>query len=188
MVRIYLKREPARECLEGRLAGMRQALALEPEAPIGDDALTGEAILAVAPVEAYDLTLGTGGPADWLRVFVEHGDLNRVEYHFADWGAHERVELTPDEEATLLAWINRFARVWESSHPPKAGAARTPLPLFYGRSLTARSPGSGNPRAGSAWFQKGFFASRPSSVYPPPPAVKVVLSRSASRRTGELHL
>ena len=113
MVRIYLKREPARECLEGRLAGMRQALSLEPEAPIGDDALTGEAILAVAPVEAYDLTLGTGGPADWLRVFVEHGDLNRVEYHYADWGAHERVELTPDEEATLLAWINRFARVWE---------------------------------------------------------------------------
>jgi hypothetical protein len=65
------------------------------------------------PVEAYDLTLGTGGPADWIRVFLEYGDLNRVEYHFADGMRHETVPLTPEEEALLLAWIDRFARVWE---------------------------------------------------------------------------
>lgn len=113
MVRIFLKREPARDCLEGRLAGMRRALATPPEASAGDDALTGEDLLSVAPVEAYDLTLGTGGPADWIRVFLEYGDLNRVEYHYADWGTHERVTLTPEEEALLLAWIDCFARVWE---------------------------------------------------------------------------
>jgi len=96
----------------GRLAGMRQALALEPEAPIGmmPDRGSDPCRDARGGLRPH---LGTGGPADWLRVFVEHGDLNRVEYHYADWGTHERVELTPDEEATLLAWINRFARVWE---------------------------------------------------------------------------
>ena len=113
MVRIYVKRESARESLEGRLAGMRQALAAPSSTPVRDDGLTGEALLSVRPVEAYDLTLGTGGPADWIRVFIEYGDLNRVEYHFADWGTHERVALTPEEEATLFAWIDRFARVWE---------------------------------------------------------------------------
>ena len=113
MVRIALKRESARECLEGRLAGMRKALAAPLDTPVGDEGLTGEDLLSVVPVEAYDLTLGTGGPADWIRVFIEHGDRNRVEYHVADWGTHEQVALTPEEEAILFSWIDRFARVWE---------------------------------------------------------------------------
>lgn len=113
MVRIDLKREPARESLAGRLAGMRKALAAPSDTPVGDNGLTGDDLLAVSPVEAYDLTLGTGGPADWIRVFIEYGDLNRVEYHYADGGTHEQVALTAEEEETLFSWITRFARVWE---------------------------------------------------------------------------
>jgi len=103
-----IERAKARACLEGRLADMKRALEAETDEEGREDGATGEDILAMRRRDCYDLQLSWGGPSDWLRVFVEDGKPGEVEYHYADWGTHEEVALTPREERILRDWISRF--------------------------------------------------------------------------------
>ncbi len=94
----------ARESLESRLASMRHALAGEG----AEEGLVAEDILSVDRHTFYDVQLSWGGPSDWLRVFVEDGRIETVEYHFADWGTHEEVFLSEAQRKDLIRWLETF--------------------------------------------------------------------------------
>lgn len=100
------RREDAERLLAERLAGMRRALATaEPD----EDALTETQILGITRRQVWDIQLSWGGPADWLRVWLdEAGHVHAVEYHYADWFYHHAPALTEPERAILTEWVERF--------------------------------------------------------------------------------
>jgi hypothetical protein len=65
--------------------------------------------LSVSRQVVHRIDLSTGGPADWLEVFMESGDdstIDRIVYHFADWFDHAETVL----DGADFDAAERFAR------------------------------------------------------------------------------
>lgn len=85
----------AQHSLSDRVEGMRRALEIdESEKRDADEAaLTPADVLAIRERKCLDIEFSAGGPADWVRVYLEDGVVSDVEYHYADWFEHEEVYL-----------------------------------------------------------------------------------------------
>ena len=60
--------------------------------------------LAVEVVRHVKVTLGTGGPADWLDAELDdEGDIRTLYYHFADWFDHASVPVDKDSPLWRIA-------------------------------------------------------------------------------------
>lgn len=65
--------------------------------------------LSVSRQVVHRIDLSTGGPADWLEVFMDSGDestIARIVYHFADWFDHAETVL----DGADFDAAERFAR------------------------------------------------------------------------------
>lgn len=63
--------------------------------------------LAVEVVRHVKVTLGTGGPADWLDAELDdNGDIRTLYYHFADWYDHASVPV--DDRSPLWRIAEHF--------------------------------------------------------------------------------
>jgi hypothetical protein len=65
--------------------------------------------LSVSRQVVHRIDLSTGGPADWLEVFMDSADestIDRIVYHFADWFDHAETVL----EGADFDAAERFAR------------------------------------------------------------------------------
>lgn len=73
----------------------------------GDDELPplNEYALGATVTYAVRIELSTGGPADYLTALIDHGEVQRVVYHFADWFDHAERVLDGDEERTATEFI-----------------------------------------------------------------------------------
>lgn len=94
------------EALNNRVVGMKRALEeINREKWETDDAaLTSSDVLSVRERKCFDIELSWGGPADYVRVYLENNCVSDVEYHYTDWGEHEEVRLSCKEYDTLVAW------------------------------------------------------------------------------------
>lgn len=92
--------------LAGRMADIRAMLARD-DPDEGDDELPGlgEYPLGASVALAVRIELSTGGPADYITATVDHGEVTRAEYHYADWFDHAQETLDRDELATVAAFI-----------------------------------------------------------------------------------
>lgn len=79
-------------------------------------------VLEITTTRTFKILLSTGGPADWLAVECsgdtaqsepepESGgdryEVERITYHFQDWGDHAEERLTDDAFATARAFAER---------------------------------------------------------------------------------
>ena len=64
--------------------------------------------LSVEILRHVKITLGTGGPADWLDAELDAGgDIRTLYYHFADWFDHASTPV--DKDSPLWRFAERFA-------------------------------------------------------------------------------
>lgn len=98
--------EKAVDSLEGRVAGMARALSISEcwKREEDDEALSSNDVLSIRERQCLDIELGTGGPADWVRVYLEEGCISDVEYHYAEMFEHEEVYLSANDYETIVAW------------------------------------------------------------------------------------
>lgn len=61
--------------------------------------------LGLSTYKVHRIELSTGGPADYLEVFVDDGDIQRIVYHFADWFDHASCALTGAEFDAAEAFV-----------------------------------------------------------------------------------
>jgi len=68
--------------------------------------------LSVEVVRHVKITLGTGGPADWLDVELDsEGDIRTLYYHFADWFDHASTPV--ERDSPLWRYAESVAEVAE---------------------------------------------------------------------------
>lgn len=102
------------EHLAGRLADIRAILARDdPDEPTEAER---DDINAPGPLNEYPLgaslaiavrvELSTGGPADYITATVDHGEVTRAEYHFADWFDHAETALENDDLDVVAHFID----------------------------------------------------------------------------------
>lgn len=53
--------------------------------------------LGISTYTVLRIDLSTGGPADWLEVKLDEGQVQNVTYHYADWFDHAEREVGDDE-------------------------------------------------------------------------------------------
>ena len=50
--------------------------------------------LGLSTYKVHRIDLSTGGPGDWLEVFVNDSAIDRIVYHFNDWFDHAETTLS----------------------------------------------------------------------------------------------
>lgn len=104
------------DSLDGRVASMRRALSISEcwKREDDDEVLSFNDVLSIRERQCLDIELGTGGPADWVRVYLEEGCISDVEYHYAEMFEHEAVHLPPNEYDVIVAWARDVLMVGAS--------------------------------------------------------------------------
>lgn len=62
--------------------------------------------LGVSTFTVHRIELSTGGPADYLDVFVSDGDIDKIVYHFADWYDHAERTLDGGDFETAASFAH----------------------------------------------------------------------------------
>lgn len=58
---------------------------------------------------ALRVELGTGGPADYFEAIVSgRGTVEKIAYHFADWGDHAQESLTGPDFETVATFLEQI--------------------------------------------------------------------------------
>lgn len=101
--------------LSGRVGDMEEQLAALSMAEDGDQCEQAETVRYEYPLHVgemkrcFRLELSTGGPADWMDIILEDdGSLDRIMYHYQDWGDGAVVVLDGLESDIVEQWLEPF--------------------------------------------------------------------------------
>ena len=102
--------------LAGRLADMREWLDdYAADTDVDYDELDSDGLspytgpLDVERKSVYRILLSTGGPGDWLDVWLDSdGDIDRVDYVFQDWYDGARVTLDIRQQHEIGLWLDHI--------------------------------------------------------------------------------
>ena len=95
------------EHLESRIETLTEAMEEEEHDP-------NELVLCVDKETVYKVHLSTGGPADFLSVYVDDNkDITRIDYHFQDWFDGAVRTLHGDDFDTAEAYCQNWLGIGE---------------------------------------------------------------------------
>lgn len=102
---------------EGREQNLRDIFVAmrDPDHDIFEEAVDSldQLVLCIDVHKIIEVHLSTGGPADWLEIYLDGvNQIRNVKYHYADWFDHAAVNV--DESSALYEYAESIVENLES--------------------------------------------------------------------------